>query len=118
MMRPYYQRVRREEFGLDDDQEFRPPTGTSATSRYPRRTPAELAILRWHNDVQHRLVSHSTGLPFRTIHLLLPVTREHCRFVEASTTSTGSGGSRACNKISMPQGYPRKPVPRPRKEIL
>ena len=51
---PYYQRVRRLEYSLTDDQEYRPPTGAAADSRFTRWSPAELDILLWHDAVQGR----------------------------------------------------------------
>ena len=67
---PHYNAVRAE-FGLEPDAVYRPPTrGASAQSRFARWSPAELAILRWHEAVRGTLVS-SAGLPFASTRALV-----------------------------------------------
>ena len=63
---PYYRRVRRLEISLTDDQEYRPPTGAAADTRFNRWSPAELAILLCHDAVQGRQTGqqlHGAALP-------------------------------------------------------
>ena len=82
---PYYWRVRRLRYGLQDGEEYRPPTrGALATSRFARWSPAELAILLWHDDVRGRLVSSFTGLPFTSVRAVIFEMREAFRFRRSS----------------------------------
>ena len=67
---PCYQRVRRSR-GVPDGQVYRPPTGTDPKSKHARWSPAEEAILAWHEEVKHRLVSPDTGLPFSSVRSLV-----------------------------------------------
>ncbi|KAF0296549.1 hypothetical protein FJT64_006004 [Amphibalanus amphitrite] len=50
---PFYQDVRATELGLEPDATYQPPTrGASAQSRLARWSPADLAILLWHESVR------------------------------------------------------------------
>ena len=67
---PHYNAVRAE-FGLEPEAVFQPPTrDASAQSRFARWSPAEVAILRWYEDVRVTLVSPA-GLPFASTRALV-----------------------------------------------
>ena len=73
---PIYNQVRAAEFGLEPGTTYQPPTrGASAQGRFARWSPAELAILRWHESVRGRLVS-SAGLPFASTRALVLALKE------------------------------------------
>ena len=80
---PYCQRVRRLEYGLADDQEYRPPTGAAADSRFTRWSPAELAILLCHDAVQGRQTGQQ--LHWAAVH-------------ESQEASDGNAGRRKASK--------------------
>ena len=73
---PTYNEVRAAEFGLEPGQKYQPPTrGASAQGRFARWSPAELAILRWHESVKGHLIS-SAGLPFASTRALVLALKE------------------------------------------
>ncbi|KAF0288929.1 Titin [Amphibalanus amphitrite] len=81
---PIYQQVRRE-FGLAPGEEYRPPTGAAADSRFARWSPAEQAIMRWLNANERRLVSRTTGMPFRSVRALVLELRHFFNFRRTAT---------------------------------